>query len=273
MSDYSFLSNYKIYMKKNIFFLLLSSSVFLTGCLEVTQELTVAKDGTGTFANTTDLSQVITMAMQMAGDKLGDQKINMDTTINFKSVLDSVKDISPENKQLLKDGVVHVTMKMDAGKYLINSSVPFRKIGDVEKINNAMQKEVNGKFMDNAMKEAMKQGKEMDSSMPMGNQAAPKLSMPENYFILTCKDGLISRVADKTKLASLADDEMMGQMKQMSSMGAPLKSNFVINLPRPAKKVEGKNVKLSDDKKKITIANELDDLFDDPALYEFKVEY
>jgi hypothetical protein len=213
------------------------------------------------------------MAMQMAGDKLGDQKINMDTTIQFKSVLDSIKDISPENKQLLKDGLVHVTMKMDDSKYLINSSIPFKKIGDVEKINLAMQKEVNGKFLDNAMKEAMKQGKAMDSSMMNNQQATPPLSLPENYFILTCKDGLISRVADKTKMASLADDEMMNQMKQMSSMGAPLKTNFVINLPRPAKKVEGKNVKLSDDKKKVTIANELNDLFDDPSLYEFKIEY
>lgn len=262
-------------MKKFILLFILGGSLFLTGCLETTQELTVAKDGTGTFSNTTDMSQMISMAMQMAGDKLGDQKINMDTTINFKAVLDSVKDISPENKQLLKDGVVHVTMKMDDGKYLINSAVPFKKMGDVEKINNAMQKEVNGKFLDNAMKEAMKQGKTMDSSMMggMGSQSTPPLSMPENYFVLTCKDGLISRVVDKTKLASIAEDEMMNQMKQMSSMGAPLKSNFVINLPRPAKKVEGKNVKVSDDKKKITVANELNDLFDDPALYEFKIEY
>ena len=260
-------------MKKNILLFLLRGSFFLTGCLEVTQELTVAKDGSGTFSSTTDMSQMVSMAMQMAGDKLGDQKINMDTTIQFKSVLDSIKDISPENKQLLKDGLVHVTMKMDDSKYLINSSIPFKKIGDVEKINQAMQKEVNGKFLDNAMKEAMKQGKAMDSSMMNSQQATPPLSMPENYFILTCKDGLISRVADKTKMASLADDEMMNQMKQMSSMGAPLKTNFVINLPRPAKKVEGKNVKLSDDKKKITIANELNDLFDDPSLYEFKIEY
>lgn len=260
-------------MKKNILLLILSGSLLLTGCLEVTQELTLSKDGAGTFASTTDMSQVISMAMQMAGDKIGDQKINMDTTINFKSVLDSVKDISPENKQLLKDGLVHVIMKMDDGKFLINSSIPFKKIGDVEKINQAMQKEVNGKFLDNAMKEAMKQGKAMDSSMMGNQQTTPPLSMPENYFILTCKDGLISRVADKTKMASLADDEMMNQMKQMSAMGAPLKTNFVINLPRPAKKAEGKNVKLSDDKKKITIANELNDLFDDPALYEFKIEY
>ena len=261
-------------MKKSILIMLLAVSVSLTGCLEITQELTVAKDGSGTLSSTTDMSQVMSMFIQMAGEKLGDQKLNMDTTIRFKSLLDSIKDMSPANKELLKDGLVHVTMKMDDNKYMINSSVPFKKMGDVEKINQAMQKEVNGKFLDNAMKEAMKENKGLgDSSMMNSRQATPQMSLPENYFTLNCRDGVISRTANKEKMKSLADDETLNQMKQMSSMGAPLKTNLVINLPRPAKKVEGKNVKLSDDKKKLTIENELNDLYDDPSLYEFKVEY
>ena len=257
-------------MKKSILIMLLAVSVSLTGCLEITQELTVAKDGSGTLSSTTDMSQVMSMFIQMAGEKLGDQKLNMDTTIRFKSLLDSIKDMSPANKELLKDGLVHVTMKMDDNKYMINSSVPFKKMGDVEKINLAMQKEVNGKFLDNAMKENKGLA---DSSMMNSRQATPQMSLPENYFTLNCKDGVISRTTNKEKMKSLADDETLNQMKQMSSMGAPLKTNLVINLPRPAKKVEGKNVKLSDDKKKLTIENELNDLYDDPSLYEFKVEY
>lgn len=261
-----------MYMKRNILLLIISSSLFFTGCLEITQEITIAKDGTGSYTSTTDMSQMINMAMQMAGDKLGEKKLNMDTTIQFKSVLDSIQDISPENKQLLKDALVHVMMKMDTGIYTISSFIPFKKISDVEKISLAMQKEVNGKILDKAMKEAAKEGKNLDSSMT-GNQPSPSMSMPENYFLLTCKNGLISRVADKEKMAAMADDETLNQMKQFSSMGAPLKTSLIINLPRAAKKVEGKNIKLSEDKKKITINNELGDLFEDPSLFEFKIEY
>ena len=260
-------------MKNIVSVFLLSFTILLTSCFEVTQELNINKDGTGTFSSTTDMSQLVTMAMQMAGDKMGEQKMNMDTTIPFKIILDSAKEISPASRELLKNGTVHVVMKMDDSKYLINSSIPFKKIGDVENINTAMQKDVNGKFLDNAMKEAMKQSGKMDSSMLGAQQQTPPLSLPENYFILTCKDGVITRTADKTKLATLDQDEMINQMKQMSAMGAPLKTNFVINLPKPAKKVEGKNVKLSDDKKQVTVSNELNDLFDDPALFEFKIEY
>ena len=39
------------------------------------------------------------------------------------------------------------------------------------------------------------------------------------------------------------------------------------------KNVTGKNVKLSDDKKKVTIENTLDELYDDPSKYEFTIEY
>ncbi|MES1223145.1 MAG: hypothetical protein ABUT20_47065 [Bacteroidota bacterium] len=262
-------------MKKIISLFLVAVTLVLTGCFEVTQDLTINKDGSGTLSSTTDMSQMVTLAMQMAGDKFKDQKMNMDTTIPFKNVLDSIKDMSPANKELLKNGNVHVVMKMDDSKYLVNSTIPFKTIGDVEKINSAMQKEVSGKFLDNAMKEAMKQASKEDSSAMtgLGQHQSPQLSLPENYFILTCKNGVISRTADKTKLATLEQDEMLNQMKQIGAMGASLKTNFVINLPKPAKKIEGKNVKVSDDKKTITIANELNDLYDDPALFEFRVEY
>jgi hypothetical protein len=262
-------------MKKIICISLVAAAVFLTGCFEITQDLTINKDGSGNFSSTTDMSQMVSLAMQMAGDKMKEQKMNTDTTIQFKSVLDSAKELSPANKELLKDGEVHVVMKMDDSKFMINSSIPFSNLGDAEKINSLMQQQVSGKFLDKAMKEAMKEaGKSGDSTTSMlGQQQSPALSLPENYFVLSCKNGLISRTADKAKLASLGQDEMINQLKQMGSMGAPLKTNFVIHLARPAKKVEGKNIKVSDDKKTITIANELSDLFDDPALFEFRVEY
>ena len=56
-------------------------------------------------------------------------------------------------------------------------------------------------------------------------------------------------------------------------MGLSMKANYVINLPRPAKTVEGKGIKLSEDKKTITISSDLDDFFDDPSKLEYKIEY
>ena len=59
----------------------------------------------------------------------------------------------------------------------------------------------------------------------------------------------------------------------MSGMGSPITVNYVINLPRPAKKVEGKAAKLSEDKQKVTVSVTSDDFFDDPSKFEYRIEY
>jgi hypothetical protein len=44
-------------------------------------------------------------------------------------------------------------------------------------------------------------------------------------------------------------------------------------LPRPVKKAEGKNIKLSDDKKTVTISCPISDIYTAPHNFEYKVEY
>ena len=78
---------------------------------------------------------------------------------------------------------------------------------------------------------------------------------------------------NKAKYATAADNEFMKSIQQMSGMGSPVKVNYVINLPRQAKKVQGKSVKLSDDKKKVTVSVTSDDFFDDPSKFEYRIEY
>lgn len=52
-----------------------------------------------------------------------------------------------------------------------------------------------------------------------------------------------------------------------------MKATYVINLPRPATKAEGKYVKLSEDKMKVTISADIDDFFEDASAFEFKIKY
>ncbi|HEY2721202.1 MAG TPA: hypothetical protein VGI82_05735, partial [Chitinophagaceae bacterium] len=62
-------------------------------------------------------------------------------------------------------------------------------------------------------------------------------------------------------------------MQQMSEMGSPITANYIINLPTPATKVEGKSVKLSDDKRKVSLTVTSDDFFKDPSKFEYHIEY
>ena len=111
--------------------------------------------------------------------------------------------------------------------------------------------------------------------MPAGAADADssKIKTFDNFFDDTISKKLISRTLNKTKYATAADDEFMKSLQQMSGMGSPITVNYIINLPRPAKKVEGKAVKLSDDKKKVTVSVTSDDFFDDPSKFEYRIEY
>jgi hypothetical protein len=53
----------------------------------------------------------------------------------------------------------------------------------------------------------------------------------------------------------------------------PMNTTLIYNLPRPVKKAEGKNLKVSDDKKKVTILTSVEDFFDDVSKLEFRIEY
>jgi len=65
----------------------------------------------------------------------------------------------------------------------------------------------------------------------------------------------------------------MKSLQQMSGMGSPMTVNYIINLPHRAKKVEGKAVKLSGDKRKVTVSVTSDDFFNDPSKFEYRIEY
>jgi hypothetical protein len=110
--------------------------------------------------------------------------------------------------------------------------------------------------------------------MPEGADAdSSKIKTFDNFFDDTFSKKFISRTLNKTKYATAADDEFMKSLQQMSDMGSPVIVNYIINLPRPAKKVEGKAVKLSDDKKKVTVSVTGDDFFEDPSKFEYRIEY
>jgi hypothetical protein len=78
---------------------------------------------------------------------------------------------------------------------------------------------------------------------------------------------------NKEKYARVQDDEFLKGMRELSGMGLSMKSTYIINLPRPAAKAEGKSLKLSEDKKRITLNVDIDDFFDEPEKLQYLIEF
>jgi len=253
-------------MRKLSYLILTCFTVLLAGCFETTQELTLNADGSGVLSTTNDMSNIFSMMGQMGGGSQLEKMKDMDSTIRLADLVDSVKGLTAEEKTLIKKGTMKIVLKQKDEKFFTTISFPFQKTSDLKILQQALPK---------MTEEATKKMANGKAELPMGmsEDDMPKAKTFDDYFDLVITNNSMTKTINKEKYATAADDQYMKILQQMSSMGAPATANYVINLPRPATKVEGKGVKLSSDKKKVTLTATSDDFFDEPKKFEFKIEY
>lgn len=256
--------NKLLIMRKFILSVLTASTIFLTGCLETTQEITLNDDGSGTLTNTNDMGPLLEIAKQMGGgadmEKMPQEVI--DSTVSMKEGADSIPNLSPEEKEMARTGTLRINMDLKANKFFTSLAFPFSSPSQITEYNK-----LSGKIMAETMKEQMSEG----SQMPDDQMPAP--SSFDDYYSFEFSNGELTRKVNKDKYAGVESDEYLKGVRQASAMGLSMKATYIINLPRPAQKAEGKNVKLSEDKKKVTITADVNDFFEDPASLEFKIKY
>ena len=251
-------------MKKICLFFLFSITLFLAGCLDTTQEITLNEDGSGVLKNTNDMSTLVGLLKQMgqndAMSRLEDRTV--DSTFSLAALIDSSTTLSAEEKALVSQGSMYLNIDMKAEKLINTMILPFSNPGDISKLNKISEK---------LMEEAM--DKQIGKMPEMSPEEMPEQSSLDDYFKIIYSKGLVTKYIDKEKYANAANDEYLKAIKEASAMGIPVTTTYIINLPVPAKKVEGKNVKVSKDKKQVTVKANIDDFFDDPEKFEFKIEY
>jgi hypothetical protein len=250
-------------MKRILFLFFLSFSLLLTGCLETTQEITINSDGSGVLNNTSDLSGLISLIKQMSdkdGEKMDEGAI--DTSLALSSQADSIVNITPEEKEMIKKGTLLLNMNLKDGKFSTGIKFPFNSTFEIQGYNDLTSK---------IMYETIK--KQLSGSPMPGLEDMPPFTSIEDYFTTSFSNGRMVKTLNREKYASAGNDEFLKAMKESASMGLPMTATYIINLPRKAKKAEGKSIKLSEDQKKITIVADIDDFFDDPSKLEFNIEY
>lgn len=256
-------------MKRIVLFFLAASTIYLASC-ETTKEITLRPDGTGILSTTSDMSSILGLA-KMAGEgneleKLKDEKA-VDTTVSMEKLVDEIPDLTAEEKELVKKGTLGFNMDLKNDKLVTQMTFPFTKTNEISTID---------KMYSRVITQVMKKQLDNDSSktgMPagLGNGKLPDGSI-DDYYAFNISKGLVERKLLADKYAKVGDDEGMKAMKEMSSMGVG-NSKLILYLPSPAKKAEGKNVTLSEDKKKVTIMSSMEDFFDDGKSLEFRIEF
>src|SRR5437762_10606681 len=127
-------------MRKFICLILTCFTIFLAGCFETTQELTLNENGSGVLNSTNDMSNIFSMMGQMGGGSQMDKIKDMDSTIRLSDLVDSVKGLTAEEKALIKKGTMKIVLKQKDEKFFTTLSFPFQKIGDVKILQQALPK-------------------------------------------------------------------------------------------------------------------------------------
>jgi hypothetical protein len=270
-------------MKKLPCLFTIAALFVLSGCFDTIQESTINDDGSGVFVSTMDMGKLLGMVKMVAGEK--DEmkemdKMKKDTTIYLKDIRDSVKNLSEAEKKLMDKGSLKVIMNMPDEIFSMSFSFPYSQPADLATINGLLKKtkqNVMADQMDKLMggdtsgtdkKDAMEHNLLLGDMKPDSN-----ISEVDDYYKYEYKKGKISKKLIKEKYAHVENDKTLASLKEMNQMGISSTMKTIFNLPKPAKKAEGKGVKLSSDRKKVTIEGSLDDFFEDASYFEYEIEY
>lgn len=257
--------------------LILSTAFLLTGCLDTEEDVTINTNGSGVYKTSIDMSGLFDM-MQMAAmmdtsansqlKQLGDK--NIDSTIATGAFTDTSSKLTAEEKALLHDGTMHMTINQQDKVFKIVVSYPFKKTEDIQKI---MELQQSGKGFDpfgKAKSNPALQGIEGDGDGEKGGG----LPSADQYAKTTFKNGLIERKIDQAKIDSLKDSEQFSQMKAAGDMLlSGITFTTTIHLPKAVKSSSGSKLTVSDDKKTVRMKYTLGDMIKTPQALEFKVEY
>ena len=251
-------------------FLVAVGCVLFTSCLEINEEVQIKENGSGQISTTMDMAQLIDMMQAMGGeefDKKKDEKI--DSVLYLKSIVDTAQKLTAEQKALLRDGVVRVKMDLAAKEFKINMNYPFSSLEKLQKLNNTLSS--GGMGFSEVMKGAMGNGNKEGGDQP--SSETPEMDQLLGIFDYNISNGLIKKTVNPEKLKKLMDSPKMAEMKQGADMGIEVLYNVTYKLPRPAKRVDNAKAKLSDDKRTVTVRNNLMEIFTKPEQFAFTIEY
>src|SRR5215207_6974846 len=122
----------------------------MTSC-ETTREITLKDDGSGTVLTTTDMSGLIALAkMSGQGKEMEKADKAIDTTINLDKMVDSIPDLTPEEKVLAKKGKLGLDLNMGEEKLITRLQFPFANTEEIVKLD-----QLSSKVMQQTMKKQM----------------------------------------------------------------------------------------------------------------------
>jgi hypothetical protein len=255
-------------MKKLVIIFL--TCLWLVACYDVNEEILIRENGSGHYTSKIDMSGLLEMMQNFSSEAdLAKEGLDrpMDTVIMLRTMIDSMKPLSADEKAIMETGKMHMIMNLKDKQFTIDMDFDFRNDHDLEFLLAGMG---NGGFGD-VLKNVFQKDKPAEAQLD-----APKdldVDQFSNMYDVKVQKGSISKKINRAKLDSMLQRPEMAQLNQMGATGMEILYTTTIVLPRPLKSVSNSGIKVSEDKKRLTIKNNLMEVFEKPELFEYVIEY
>ncbi|ULQ52341.1 hypothetical protein [Flavihumibacter fluvii] len=256
-------------MKKYKFLFAALIAVCFSACIQIDEEVILKADGSGEMKVHTDMGKLFEMLKSFASEEdLAKEGINkaMDTTILMKDIVDTAKDVSAENKALLRNGVLHLNMDVKENLFKMDMNYPFKNLSDANKLYAAINQDG---MMGNVLK-GLNPNSNSENTGASDNSGIEKIG---SMYDVAISNNKYSRTLNKERFDAISNDPKVQESKGMMAMMGDMQMNLKVNLPRAAKSVSNPRATLSPDKKTVTLLNDITIALDSPQNLEITIQY
>jgi len=256
-------------MKRLKTLLLFVFPLALLSCTDTREELEIKKDGSGTLVMKTDFGKMLEMVKSMgANTDLSKDGLDnaYDTTMYLKDVVDTAKDIPADQKELLRNGKVHLVINVKESAGRMDMNFPFASTGKLQELYASLNSSTSGlKNLFNGM------GK----NLPKNDDGGADKGMPQiaSVYDIVVTDGLYSRKVNKQRYDEFTQAMKLDELKQVGNMFGAMDYTLTVKLPRNIKKLSNAKAVISEDKRTATLKTGLMETFEHPELLALDIEY
>lgn len=243
--------------------------VLFVSCYEINEEIVLNSNGSGTYVTKMDMSALIQMMQTMAGEEeLSKSGLDraIDTLVHLKDVVDTAKNISAEEKRLYADGTLNLQLNVKENLFKSVASFPFKSHSDLQKLMMG----AGSSSMGAVFKKLFARPDSAQQDVAVQDQGLEQIN---NIFDVTIDKNRISRQLNKQRYDELMQRPEMAQIKQMSTGGFEVLYTTTIKLPSKVKKTDNAIIKVSEDKRSVTIRYDMLKLFETPEKFSYTIEY
>ena len=251
----------------------------LTSCFDIVEEFTIHEDGTGEYAMKMDMSKIMDMITSIGKDApkkaMKEMEESKDTTIYLKDIMDENKELTADQKQILKNGTLHIRMNAEAKEMFFKFNYPFKDEGDLQKLYQCSDQAMKSANISNLIKKDGDDKKKDDNESVMpglgSKNPAGNILASNQYCKLSVTKDSFEKIVDKEKMK--AGFEADSSLKMMLPILGSSYVTTIVHLPRPDKNVENPFAELSEDKMTVTIKYPFSDYTERPGLLNLKINY